>query len=160
MSGLSIAVAESCTGGLLAGALTEISGSSAYMLGGVIAYDDSVKRALLSVPAELIQEHGAVSVECVRAMAEGVITLLTSDIGVSITGISGPLGGTEAKPVGTTFVALIAPGYERVERYVWNGNRSENRARSVEAALSMIAEYLTDRNNNLIAMHQSAKRDE
>ena len=152
-SGLRIAVAESCTGGLLAGALTEVSGSSAYTLGGVIAYDDSVKRALLSVPAELIQEHGAVSEECARAMAQGVVALLKSDIGVSITGISGPLGGTATKPVGTTYIALVAPGGERVEHYVWHGSRAENRARSVEAALSMIAEYLTESNK----MEQSAK---
>ncbi len=158
--GLRIAVAESCTGGLLAGALTEVSGSSAYMLGGVIAYDDSVKRSLLSVPAELIHEHGAVSEQCARAMARGVVALLNSDIGVSITGISGPLGGTETKPVGTTFIALIAPGCERVKHYLWNGSRTENRARSVEAALSMLTEYLTVSNNDSIVKKEQAKRDE
>ena len=116
------------------------------MLGGVVAYDDWVKRTLLSVPAALIQEHGAVSEACARAMAKGVVALLKSDIGVSITGISGPLGGTATKPVGTTFIALVAPGGERVEHHVWNGSRADNRISSVESALSMIAEYLTDKN--------------
>jgi PncC family amidohydrolase len=153
---LRIAVAESCTGGLLAATLTEVSGSSAYMLGGVIAYDDSVKRALLSVPAELIQEHGAVSEECARAMAMGVVALLKAGIGMSITGISGPLGGTASKPVGTTFIALVAAEGERVEHHVWNGSRAENRISSVEAALTMITGYFTDRNE----MKQLAKRDE
>ena len=148
-SGLRIAVAESCTGGLLGGALTEVSGSSAYMLGGVIAYDDSVKRALLSVPGELIREHGAVSEQCARAMAKGVASLLGSDIGVSITGISGPLGGSVAKPVGTTYVGLVAPDFERVQHYVWKGNRAENRTKSVEAALGMVVEYLASRHNSL-----------
>src|SRR5688500_13004778 len=137
-SGLRIAVAESCTGGLLGGALTGVSGSSAYMLGGVIAYADAVKQDLLSVPAEVIEKHGAVSEQCALAMAHGAASLLSADIGVSITGISGPEGGTKAKPVGTTYIALVAPDIDRVSHFSWNGNRAANRARSVEAALLMI----------------------
>lgn len=159
-SGLRIAVAESCTGGLLGGALTEVSGSSAYLLGGVIAYDDSVKMSLLSVPGELIREHGAVSEQCARAMARGVASLLGSDIGVSITGISGPLGGSDAKPVGTTYVGLVAPDFERVKHFAWKGDRAENRIRSVEAALWVVAEYLALRNNDLLKTKEQAKREE
>ena len=159
-SGLRIAVAESCTGGLLGGALTEVSGSSAYMVGGVIAYDDSVKRSLLSIPDELIREHGAVSEQCARFMARGVVSLLGSDIGVSVTGISGPLGGSDAKPVGTTYIGLVAPDVERVERFAWKGNRAENRVRSVEAALGMVCEYLASRNIDLMKTKGQAKREE
>lgn len=119
-----------------------MSGSSAYVLGGVIAYADSVKCSLLGVPGDLIREHGAVSEQCARAMAKGIVTLLASDVGISITGVSGPLGGTQLKPVSTTYIGLVAPGFERVERYMWNGSRAENRAKSVEAALVMIADYL------------------
>lgn len=159
-SALRIAVAESCTGGLLGGALTDVSGSSAYMLGGVIAYDDSVKMSLLSVPDELIREHGAVSEQCARAMARGVVSLLGSDIGVSITGISGPLGGSAAKPVGTTYIGLVAPDFEQVKHFAWKGDREENRVRSVEAALWMVAEYLASRNNDLLKTKEQAKREE
>lgn len=159
-SRLRIAVAESCTGGLLGGALTEVSGSSAYMLGGVIAYDDSVKRSLLLVPGELIKEHGAVSEQCACAMARGVVALLGSDIGVSITGISGPLGGSDTKPVGTTYIGLVVPDYERVQHFAWKGDRAENRVRSVEAALQMVAEYLASRNNDLLKTKEQAKREE
>ncbi|MEO6458412.1 MAG: CinA family protein [Chloroflexia bacterium] len=159
-SGLRIAVAESCTGGLLGGALTDVSGSSAYMLGGVIAYGDSVKMSLLSVPAELIREHGAVSEQCARATARGVVSLLGSEIGVSITGISGPLGGSDAKPLGTTYVGLVAPDFEQVKHFAWKGDRAENRIRSVEAALCMVAEYLASRNNDLLKTKEQAIRDE
>ncbi len=159
-SGLRIAVAESCTGGLLAGALTDVSGSSAYVLGGVIAYDDWVKRSLLSVPAEIIQTHGSVSEQCAQAMARGVVALVNSDIGIAITGIAGPLGGTDTKPVGTTYIALVAPRCELVRRYLWSGNRTENRERSVEAALSILTEYLTSRNADSTGNKYLVKRDE
>ena len=158
-SGLTIAVAESCTGGLLGGALTDVSGSSAYMLGGVIAYNDSVKRRLLSVPAELILEHGAVSEACAIAMARGVVELMGADRGVSVTGISGPLGGTATKPVGTTFIALSAAAGLRVERFLWDGSRAENRARSVDTALAIVADYLANRNIGSIEKRHLAKRD-
>ena len=159
-SGLRIAVAESCTGGLFGGALTEVSGSSVYMVGGVIAYDDMVKKLLLSVPDDLIRESGAVSEECAREMARGVAKLLSADIGVSITGISGPLGGSDAKPVGTTYIGLYTSDFERVEHYRWNGNRTENRNLSVDAALSMVGEYLAMRKNIGRDIVAELKRDE
>ncbi|HUP26849.1 MAG TPA: CinA family protein [Chloroflexia bacterium] len=140
-SGLRLAVAESCTGGLLGGALTELSGSSEYMLGGVIAYDDSVKRNLLGVPAALIESQGAVSAATALAMARGVIRVTGAALGVAVTGISGPTGGTVSKPVGTTYIAIVAPDMERVEQFCWSSDRTTNRARTVDAALSMISEY-------------------
>jgi len=93
-------------------------------------------------------------------MARGVVSLLSSDIGASITGISGPLGGSDAKPVGTTYVGLVAPDFERVEHFVWKGNRAENRIRSVEAALGMLTEYLMSRNNGILQTKEQVKRNE
>jgi PncC family amidohydrolase len=141
-AGLKLAVAESCTGGLLGSRLTNVSGSSDYFLGGVIAYDDDIKRELLGVPAEVIQEHGAVSAECALAMARGVRSLTKADIGVSVTGIAGPSGGTPAKPVGTVYIGLVAPSVERVGHFLWKGDRISNKQQSAEAALVMVAEYL------------------
>jgi PncC family amidohydrolase len=141
--GLTAAVAESCTGGLLGSRLTDVSGSSDYFLGGVLAYHDNVKRNLLNVPAEVIQEHGAVSAECAMAMARGVLDLVGADVGVSVNGIAGAIGGTPTKPVGTTYVAISARDFERVEHFVWQGDRATNKHQSVEAALGLMVEYLT-----------------
>jgi PncC family amidohydrolase len=127
---------------MLGGWLTEVPGSSAYFLGGVIAYADSVKESLLGVPPGVIQEYGAVSAECALAMARGVRDLLGADLGVSITGVAGPGGGTEDKPVGTTYLAFVGPSSERVEHKVWHGDRADNRAQSARFALQMIIEYL------------------
>ena len=141
-AGLSLAVAESCTGGLIGHLITDVPGSSRYFLGGVIAYHDSVKISLLGVPADLISEHGAVSAECALAMARGVRTSTGSGMGVAVTGIAGPDGGTPAKPVGTVFIALVADGFEKVERFQWTSDRTGNKQRSAEAALDMIIDYL------------------
>ncbi len=139
---LTLAVAESCTGGLLGGRLTDVAGSSAYFLGGVIAYDDSVKIALLNVPAALIVEHGAVSDASAGVMATGVRSLVKADIGISITGVAGPGGGSAEKPVGTTYVGLAGPEGVRVKCFLWQGDRSSNREQSVQAALDMLVDYL------------------
>jgi|SRR6266568_2319951 len=141
-AGMTLAVAESCTGGLLGAWLTAVPGSSAYFLGGVISYADAVKVSLLGVPAEVIREKGAVSAESALAMAKGVRRLLDADIAASITGVAGPSGGSEAKPVGTTYVALAAPSFERVEHRVWHGDRATNREESAYLALQIIVEYL------------------
>ncbi|HEX8227824.1 MAG TPA: CinA family protein [Chloroflexia bacterium] len=137
-TGLTVSVAESCTGGLLGGVLTELSGSSAYFLGGVIAYADSVKVALLGVQEQTIVAHGAVSGPVALEMADGARRVCGSDVAVSITGVAGPTGGTEQKPVGTTYIGISGLGSAYVERYVWTGDRAENRAASVCAALEML----------------------
>jgi nicotinamide-nucleotide amidase len=133
--GLRLAVAESCTGGLLGARLTEIPGSSEVFVGGVIAYDNAVKEKLLSVPAALLVEHGAVSEAVVRAMAEGAARHFAVPAALSVTGIAGPGGGSAAKPVGTVWIACaIGPAVE-TRRIVFPGNRHEIRARAAQAAL-------------------------
>jgi len=142
---LKLAVAESCTGGLLGSTLVDVPGSSEYFLGGVIAYDDSVKVALLGVSPSLIQEHGAVSAQCTLMMAHGARRVTEADVAVSITGIAGPTGARPGKPVGTTYIGLAAPGIEKVEHFCWSGDRTQNREQSVRAALSMLVDYLSTR---------------
>ena len=132
-----IAVAESCTGGLVLGRLTDIAGSSAWVTGGVVAYANEVKIEQLGVPAELIAAHGAVSEPVAKAMAEGVRTRLHADVGLAITGIAGPSGGTPEKPVGTVVVAMAASATEaRTFRFV--GDRVMIRRFSTAAALDMV----------------------
>lgn len=133
--GWRIAVAESCTGGLLGGRITAIPGSSSQFLGGVIAYSDAVKTAQLGVPADLLAQHGAVSEAVAAAMASGVRTALGADVGVGITGIAGPEGGTPDKPVGTVCFGLALPGQTEGLRRGVVGNREEIRERSTQVAL-------------------------
>ena len=139
-AGLTVATAESCTGGLVAHLLTEVPGSSAYVRGGVIAYADAVKRDQLGVPAEVLEAHGAVSAQVAVAMAEGVRARLGTDLGVAVTGVAGPDGGTEAKPVGLVYVAVSGPGSPVVRRYLWTGDRSANKRASAEAAIELLLE--------------------
>ena len=142
-SGLSLGVAESCTGGMLGARLTAIPGSSDVVRGGVIAYDDSVKRTLLGVPEAMLREHGAVSDPVVRAMAAGVKVVIGVDAALAITGVAGPGGGTEAKPVGTVWIALDFRGDVQSRRYVMVGDRAEVRHRSAQAALEMLRRRLS-----------------
>jgi nicotinamide-nucleotide amidase len=144
-AGMTVSLAESCTGGLVGHLLTEVPGSSRYFLGGVVAYDDSVKTALLDVPPSLIRQYGAVSAECALQMARAVRGITGSDIGISVTGVAGPTGGTAAKPVGTVYVALTADGAEKVERFGWHDTRSGNKRHSAEAALRMLVGFLQSR---------------
>ncbi|HKP54241.1 MAG TPA: nicotinamide-nucleotide amidohydrolase family protein [Chloroflexia bacterium] len=144
-AGLTVAAAESCTGGLLSGALTAIPGSSAYFLGGIISYDNKVKSGILRVPAELIEANGAVSAQVALSMAHRVRDLLGSDIGMSVTGIAGPGGATPGKPVGTTYIALVSGGFEDVRHFCFEGDRAGNRASSVREALTMLLSYLEAR---------------
>ncbi len=133
-----IAVAESCTGGLLGGRLTAVPGSSAYVLGGVIAYANRIKVEQLGVPTELIAEHGAVSDPVARAMATGVRTRFASDVGIGVTGIAGPGGGSAEKPVGTVWIAVDIQGEVHAVRPVLPGDRNEIRHRATQIALERI----------------------
>ncbi len=136
--GLTLAVAESCTGGLMGGRITAVPGSSAYFLGGVLSYANSAKTRLLGVPAKTISKHGAVSAECAAAMARGARRKLGADLGVAITGVAGPDGGTKEKPVGLVFVAVSGPGRaEAVKRLEINGPRDAVRSRAATAALRL-----------------------
>ena len=136
--GLTVATAESCTGGLVAHLLTEVPGSSACLRGGIVAYADDVKRDTLDVPEEVLAAHGAVSAQVAVAMAEGARALLSADVAVSITGIAGPGGGTPAKPVGLTYLAISGPDGTEVERRQWAGDRAANKLASAEAALAAL----------------------
>ena len=135
---LTVAVAESCTGGLLGAVLTALPGSSEYMRGGVIAYADSLKADLLGVSRHLLAQHGAVSEPVARAMAEGVRLRCQAAIGLAVTGVAGP-GGTAGKPAGLVFVALADGREVRVERLDGDRGREQNRDRAVEVALQMCA---------------------
>src|SRR6202022_3818947 len=141
----SIAVAESCTGGLLGAALTDVPGSSAYFLGGVISYADQGRRGQRGVSEATLRRYGAVSEQTAAAMASGVRQLLDADIGVSITGVAGP-EAEGSKPVGLTFIGIGAPtlpspasegGKVLTQRFQWTGDRWDNRRRSVVAALEL-----------------------
>jgi PncC family amidohydrolase len=136
--GLSVATAESCTGGLVAHLLTEVPGSSRYLRGGIVAYADDVKRDHLGVPAEVLAAHGAVSAQVALAMAEGARIRLGADLAVGVTGVAGPDGGTAAKPVGLAYVAVTGRGPSEVRRCQWGGDRSENKRLSAEAALELL----------------------
>ncbi len=136
--GVTVSTAESCTGGLVAHLLTEVPGSSAYLLGGVVAYSNAVKCAELDVPAELLDRHGAVSAQVAVAMAEGVRARLGTDLGVGVTGVAGPDGGTDEKPVGLVYVAVAGLGAADVRRYTWPGDRSANKRHSAQAAIELL----------------------
>jgi nicotinamide-nucleotide amidase len=142
--GLTLAVAESCTGGLVGHCITNVPGSSDYFRGAVTAYADDVKETLLRVRHHTLTAYGAVSEGAAREMAEGVRRAADADLGISVTGIAGPTGGTPDKPVGLTYVGLDAPGAQRVERHVFAGDRWENKARSAEAALDLVRRYLEE----------------
>lgn len=138
---LTLAVAESCTGGLVAATITEIPGSSGYFRGGVVSYADEVKSALLDVPAAVIAAHGAVSAQVARAMAVGIRSRLGTTLAASVTGVAGPDGGSVEKPVGLTYVGLADAVTADVRRFVWTGDRMANRRASVGAVLGWLIEH-------------------
>lgn len=140
--GWTCATAESCTGGLVGHWLTNLSGSSEFYLGGVIAYSNEAKQHVLGVPAELLQTHGAVSAQVAVAMAQGARQLLHTHVAVAVTGIAGPTGGTPAKPVGTVYVAVASSLGELVRLYHWDQDRLGNKRLSAEAALRLLSEHL------------------
>src|SRR4051794_6607734 len=129
--GYQLAVAESCTGGMLAAAITDLAGVSSFFVGGVVSYSNEVKQALLAVPAEVLADHGAGSEQTARAMAEGGRNRLETDVGVGITGIAGPGGATERKPVGLVYVGVATASGTRCREDVWPGDRAAIRQASV-----------------------------
>lgn len=135
---LTVATAESCTGGLIAKAITDVPGSSGYFSGGVVSYSNEAKRRLLGVPVSLLEAHGAVSAQVARAMALGARERFGADLAVSVTGVAGPGGGSAAKPVGLTYVGVADAGGVEVRRFMWSGDRAENRESSARAALEML----------------------
>lgn len=137
-AGLTIATAESCTGGLVAHLLTEVPGSSAYVRGGIVAYANDVKRDSLGVPPEVLDAHGAVSAQVALAMADGVRQRLGVDVAVSVTGVAGPGGGSDEKPVGLTYVAVSDQAGSDVQRHHWEGDRPANKRASAAAALAFV----------------------
>src|SRR5919202_2691213 len=137
-AGWHVATAESCTGGLVGHLLTEIAGSSEYYLGGVVAYDNTVKRDLLGVSPATLQSAGAVSEPCAREMAGGARRLLGTEVAVSTTGIAGPGGGSPEKPVGLVYVAVATPGDTRCERYIFGPDRSANKEQAARMALELM----------------------
>lgn len=139
---LTIATAESCTGGLLAHTLTNISGSSNYFDRGVVSYSNRAKIELVDVPETLLKRYGAVSRQVAVAMAEGVREKSNVDIGISTTGIAGPTGGTKNKPVGLVYIALSTKEKTIVKRFKFSGNRLENKESACNAALQMLYSYL------------------
>jgi nicotinamide-nucleotide amidase len=143
--GLSIATAESCTGGLLAARLTERAGSSDYVRGAIVAYSNEVKVGQAGVPAELIERHGAVSQEVAEALADGARTRIGADVGVGITGIAGPGGGTEEKPVGLVWLSVAREGSAQLTRSVTlPGGRADIRDRATTVAMHMVRRLLLD----------------
>src|SRR5262249_50781797 len=140
--GVTIGVAESCTGGLLGARLTAIPGSSDVVLGGVIAYHNNIKQSMLGVPAELLVEYGAVSEPVARAMASGARAAASVDAALAITGVAGPGGGTEDKPVGLVWIALDFRGEVESRRFMMVGDRTEIRHRSAQAAMEMLRQRL------------------
>ena len=139
---LTVAVAESCTGGLLGAALTAHAGSSDFFLGGAVVYSNEAKQILADVTPQLLHSHGAVSSVVAGALARGARTRLGAKIGLGITGISGPGGATPGKPVGLTFVAVDSDKHSAVKKHQWTFDRTGNRLASVGAALDLLEDAI------------------
>lgn len=140
--GLKLALAESCTGGLIGNRITDVPGSSAYFLGGLISYAYEAKVALLGVQWETLNSKGAVSREVVLEMARGARKALNTDIAVSVSGIAGPGGAMPGKPVGTTWVGLVANEGEWARMFRFPGDRLQNKSHAAEAALQLLFDHL------------------
>ena len=140
--GLTLATAESCTGGLVGHLLTETSGSSGFYVGGLISYSDELKQQHLGVDARTLESHGAVSAQTCVAMAEGARSRYGASLGLAITGIAGPDGGSEQKPVGLTYVGVADADGHDVRRNLWQTGRHANKIQSAEAALRLLLERL------------------
>lgn len=143
--GLKLVLAESCTGGLLGSRVTDVPGSSEYFLGGVIAYAYEAKAALLGVSWDTLNSKGAVSRETVLEMAHGIRDRMKAHIAVSVSGIAGPGGGTPEKPVGTTWIGLVADDGERAELFQFSSDREGNKVLAVDAALQLLLNYLQEK---------------
>jgi len=140
--GFTLATAESCTGGLIANRITNISGSSEYFRGGIVAYAYEAKVALLDVSWDTLRTYGAVSEETVIEMARGARMALGADIAVSVSGIAGPGGGMPDKPVGTTWIGLSTTAGDWARKFIWEGDRLQNKALSADAAFQFVLDYL------------------
>lgn len=143
--GLTLALAESCTGGLIGHRITNVPGSSEYFMGGVVAYAYDAKERVLGVRHDTLYDHGAVSEETALEMARGVRRLLMTDVALAVTGIAGPGGGMPGKPVGLVYIALSTRDFEHCEQYIWPHDRAGNKATSADAALTLLLEYLKER---------------
>ena len=141
--GVRLGTAESCTGGLVAHIITEIPGSSDYFTGALVTYANEVKIDLVGVPAEVLEAHGAVSAQVARAMADGARRRLGVHVALAVTGVAGPDGGTAAKPVGLTYVAVADEQGDDVRRFVWDADRTGNKRLSAAAALELVLGRLT-----------------
>ena len=143
-AGQTVALAESCTGGLVGQAITSVGGASEYFLGGAICYANEIKRDILGVSQETLEQFGAVSPQTALAMAQGARKLFSSDWSISLTGIAGPGGGTDDKPVGLVYIGLVGPGVEQTHRRIFNYNRQQVRNRATQAALNYLRLALTE----------------
>ena len=141
-AGVRVATVESCTGGLVGHAITEIPGSSAYYLGGFVTYSDELKFQAVGVPHDVLSAHGAVSAQVAMAMATGGRQRTGADLAAAVTGIAGPDGGSASKPVGLTYIAVADAVGVAVRRYVWTGDRGGNKVASAEAALELLLERI------------------
>lgn len=137
-----ICAAESCTGGLVLSSLTDISGSSAYVLGGIVTYSNEAKMQFVGVQASTLEAYGAVSEQTALEMALGVKKAFNANVAISVTGIAGPGGGSPEKPVGLVYIGAIVEQVLLVRRYLWQGNRIENKEQSAAAALSFVLELM------------------
>lgn len=138
--GISVALAESCTGGLIATTLTSVAGSSGYFLGGVVSYSNAAKEAFLDVPAAALEAHGAVSAQVAKAMALGARARFDAALALGITGIAGPDGGSTEKPVGLTYIGVADANGAEVRRFAFDGDRAANREAGARAALEWLIE--------------------
>jgi PncC family amidohydrolase len=142
---VSVATAESCTGGLVAKLITDLAGSSGYFRGGVVSYADEAKTRLLGVAEDQLAAHGAVSAQVARSMASGALSRTGADLAVAVTGVAGPGGGSPAKPVGLSYVAVATAEGVEVRRFVWTGDRAANREASARAAVELLLECVSAR---------------
>jgi nicotinamide-nucleotide amidase len=144
--GLTIAVAEACTAGLIGSLLCSVPGSSRYLYGGVIAYTGGSKTRVLGVPEDLLQRESSVSTAVALEMARRAQQLFDADVGVSTTGVAGPTGGSSDRPIGLFYIGVAArDGHEAAKELRWNGNRNPNRENTAEAALELVKEYLVQK---------------
>ena len=141
-----IAVAESCTGGLASALFTETSGSSRYFLGAIVAYNNRIKHSILKIPSKIIRENGAVSEKVAKAMAESIRKLMLSDYGIGITGIAGPTGAVLHKPVGTVFIAVSDKKTTLCRKFFFKGSRANIRYKTALQSLTLLKELILDKN--------------